>query len=356
MTSRLTREGPRKQGSAAVHARPLVPGVTTIMHRRILLKTAALAAPSLLLSREAAAQSWPERPVTMIVPFAAGGSADIVGRAVAQRMSAELPRPVVVENRAGAAGEIGARVLARALPDGHTLMTAPISTFAINKALRPKLGYDPEADFTNLTLAVTSPNVLVVHPGQVSANTLDEFVAWMKRSGARDAYSTSGVGASDHLTMELLKQRTGSTIAHIPYGGGAPATTDLIAGNVQASFQNLGFITPFIREKQVKPILVTSEQRHPLLPDVPTAAEAGLNDFVVYSWQAIAAPPKMDPALLSTVHASITKALRHPETIKQMEMIGFTVVANSPEEFQAFQKAEIARWSQVVRAGNIQAD
>jgi tripartite-type tricarboxylate transporter receptor subunit TctC len=326
------------------------------MKRRILLQAGALSMPALALGRTALAQSWPSRPVTMMVPFAPGGSSDIIGRAVAQRMSLTLPKPVVVENRPGAAGEVGARLLARAEPDGHLLMAAPISTFAINKALRPQLGYDPVTDFTNLTLSVTTPNVLVVNPAQVKADTLQEFIAWLKRKGAQDSYSSSGVGSSDHLTAELFNQRTESRVAHIPYAGGAPATTDLISGTVQMSFQNLGFITPFIRDKQVKPLIVTSEKRHPLLPDVPTAAEAGLEDFVVYSWQAMAAPPKMDPALVRQIHGSIIEALRQPEVVKQMDLIGFSIVGNSPEEFQAFQKKEIERWTQVVRAGNIRPE
>ncbi|WP_419900454.1 Bug family tripartite tricarboxylate transporter substrate binding protein [Roseomonas sp. USHLN139] len=328
------------------------------MNRRHLLRAGALAAPALLLPRLAGAQSaadWPSKPVTMMVPFAPGGSSDIIGRAVAQRMTEALGKTVVVENRPGAAGEIGARALARATPDGSLLMAAPISTFAINKALRPNLGYDPEKDFTNLTLSVTTPNVLVVNPKQVAANDLASLVAWLKRGGAQDSYSTSGVGSSDHLTMELFKQLTGTGMAHIPYAGGAPATTDLIAGNVQMSFQNLGFITPFIRDKQVKPILVTSEQRHPLLPDVPTASEAGLADFVVYSWQAMAGPPKMEPALVERVHKALVAGLRHPATIEQMDRIGFSVVANSPDDFRTFQRREIERWTEVVKKGNIQA-
>jgi len=324
------------------------------MKRRAVLQAGLLATPALLLGRAAWAQEWPSKTITIVVPFAPGGSSDIIGRAVAHRMTEALGKPVVVENRPGAAGEIGARALARAAPDGHLLMAAPISTFAINKALRPNLGYDPETDFTNLTLSVTTPNVLVANPKQVAANDLKSLIAWMKRDGAQDSYSTSGVGSSDHLTMELFKQLTGTSIAHIPYAGGAPATTDLIAGNVQLSFQNLGFITPFIRDKQVKPILVTSEQRHPLLPDVPTAAEAGLADFVVYSWQAMAAPPRMEAGLVKRVHASIAEALKHPATVEQMDRIGFSVVANSPEEFQAFQRKEIARWMDVVKKGGIE--
>jgi tripartite-type tricarboxylate transporter receptor subunit TctC len=270
-------------------------------------------------------------------------------------MAEALGKPVVVENRPGATGEVGARQLARAPADGYLLMAAPISTFAINKALRPNLGYDPVTDFTNLTQSVTTPNVLVVNP-QVPANTLPELIAWLKKDGNRASYSSSGVGSSDHLTMELFKQLTGTEPAHVPYSGGGPATTDLIAGNVQISSQNLGFITPFIRDKRVKPIAVTAAARHPLLPEVPTAAEGGLADFVVSSWQAVAAPPKMPAELAAKVHAAVVASLRHPDTVKQMEANGFTVVASSPAEFAAFQQREIARWTDVVRKGNIRAE
>jgi len=326
------------------------------MNRRSLLQASLLAAPALMLGRAAHAQAWPSRTVTLMVPFPPGGSSDIIGRAVAQRLSEALGQTVVVENRPGATGEIGARALVRAAPDGYLLMAAPISTFAINAALKPNLAYNPVLDFTNLTLSVTTPNVLVVNPAQVKANDLKSLIEWMKRKGAQDSYSSSGVGSSDHLTMELFKQLTGTSVVHVPYPGGGQAQTDLIAGNVQMSFQNLGSITPHIQEGRVKPILMTGEKRHRLLPDVPTAAEAGLSDFVVYSWQAMAAPPKMDPALVKQVHAALVAALKHPATVKQMDTLGFDVVANSPEEFQAFQKKEIARWTQVVKAGNITAE
>jgi tripartite-type tricarboxylate transporter receptor subunit TctC len=269
------------------------------MNRRSLLQVGALAAPALLLSRIARADEWPSRTVTIMVPFAPGGSSDIIGRAMAQRMGEALGKPVVVENRPGATGELGARLLARAAPDGYLLMAAPISTFAINKALRPSLGYDPVKDFTNLTQSVTTPNVLIANP-KVPANNIQELIAWLKKDGVNASYSSSGVGASDHLTMELFKQLTDTSATHVPYSGGGPATTDLIAGNVQLSSQNLGFITPFIRDKQVKAIAVTAAERHPLLPD--------------------------------------------------------GIVASSPAEFAEFQQKEIARWTEVVRKGNIRAE
>jgi tripartite-type tricarboxylate transporter receptor subunit TctC len=324
------------------------------MHRRGLLLAAG--ASGLLPAAARAQDDWPTRPVTILVPFAPGSSSDIIGRAIAQGMGAGLGKPVVVENRPGATGEVGARAVVRSAPDGHTLVHAPISTWAINVALRPNLGYDPETQLTRITQTVRTPNVLVVNPRQVQAKDLAELVAWLKRPQTRASYSTSGIGSSDHLTMEMFKQATGTDIAHVPYAGGAPATTDLIAGTVQLSFQNLGSIAPQIRDGRVRPILITSEQRSPLLPEVPTAAEAGLPDFVVYSWQALGGPPGMAPALVQKVHDRAVAALRAPETRQRLEDLGFEVVGGTPEEFATFQRAEIARWRRVVQAGGITPD
>ncbi|MFC7557230.1 Bug family tripartite tricarboxylate transporter substrate binding protein [Pseudoroseomonas wenyumeiae] len=207
----------------------------TLLGRRALLPL--LAAPA-LLSGQAWAQDaagWPARTVTIIVPFAPGSSSDIVGRAMAGAMASSTGKPIVVENRPGATGELGARGVIRSAPDGYTLMHAPISTWAINVALRPNLGYDPVGQLTGIMQTVRTPNVLVVNPRQVPANDLKSLVAWLKEN--RASYSSSGIGSSDHLTAEMFKQVTGTDVAHVPYSGGAPATTDLIGGTVQMSFQ-----------------------------------------------------------------------------------------------------------------------
>lgn len=303
-----------------------------------------------------AQEEWPSRPVTIVVPFAPGSSSDIIGRALAQGMQQALGKPVVAENRPGATGEVGARAVIRSAPDGHTLMHAPISTWAINVALRPNLAYDPVTQLTRITQTVRTPNVLVVHPEQVPAKTLPELLDWLKANGSKAAYSTSGIGSSDHLTMEMFKQATGTEAAHVPYAGGAPATTDLIAGNVQLSFQNLGSIAPQIRDGRVRPIIITSDARSVLLPEVPTAAESGLRDFVVFSWQGFGGPAGMPAALVSRIHAAAVAALRVPQTEARLRDIGFEVVGSSPEEFADFQQAEIVRWKRVVTVGKITAD
>ncbi len=324
-----------------------------MIHRRALLA----AAPATMLAGAARAQdSWPTRPVSIVVPFVAGGPSDIVARIIALRMGMTVGQPVVAENRPGANGEVAARAVARAAPDGHTLLVGSIGVFAINAALRPNLGYDPVREFSPITLAVTTPNVLVVNAQRVPANTLPELIAWLKANAGKTSYSTSGVGSSDHLTMELFKQETGTDPTHVPYGGGAAAATDLIAGNVQLSFQNLGTVAAHIQGGRLKAIAITSRQRHPILPQVPTVIESGIADFEVTSWQAAMAPANVPAPILTRLNAEATAALKHPESVQRLEQIGFTVVAGSAAEYGAFQRAEIDRWRRVVQAANIRPE
>ena len=278
-----------------------------------------------------------------------------MARVIAQYGGQGLSQPVVAENRAGANGEVAGRLLARAQPDGHTLLVGSIGVFAINAALRPNLGYDPLA-FTPTTPAVTTPNVLAGNPEKVPATDLAGVIAWLPPNRGRTSYSTSGVGSSDQMTMELFKQLTGTDPAHVPYAGGAAAATDLIAGNVQLSFQNLGTVAGHIQGGRLRPIVVTSAERHPVLPEVPTAVEAGLRDFVVTSWQALMGPPGMARSLVERIAAAATAALRHPEGRQRLEQIGFSVVASSPEEYAAFQRAEIGRWRGVIQAAGIRPE
>jgi tripartite-type tricarboxylate transporter receptor subunit TctC len=290
------------------------------------------------------------------VPFPPGGPSDIVARAMAPPMQQALGKPVVVENRPGATGEVGARAVIRSAPDGHTLVHTAISTWATNVALKPNLGYDPVRQLTPITQTVRTPSVLVVNRQAIAADDLSGLVAWLKRDGARVAYSSSGAGSTDHLVMEMFKQRTGVTPVHVPFGGGAPAVTALLSGAVQLSFQNLGSVMPHVREGRVKAILTTAAARSPLLPEVPTAVEAGLPDFVVHSWQALGGPAGMPEPLVRRIHAVAVAALHAPETERRLGEVGFEVVGSTPEEFAAFQAEEIARWRHVVAAGGITAD
>jgi tripartite-type tricarboxylate transporter receptor subunit TctC len=306
------------------------------------------------MAQEAAA--WPSRPVTILVPYGPGGASDLVARAIAQRMQPALGRPVVAENRPGANGEIASRQLARSAPDGHTILLGAIGVFAINPALRPNLGYDPQRDFTAITLAVTSPNVLVVNPQAVEATDLAGVIAWLKREAGRTAYSTSGIGSSHHLTMEAFKQLTGTDPTHVPYAGGGAAVTALLSGTVQLAFLDLGVVAGQIADGRLRPIIMTSAERDAVLPQVPTAAEAGLADFVATSWQGVAGPANMPEPLLKRVHGAVAAALREPEVVENLRRAGLTVVANEPAEFAAFQAREIARWKQVVQRAGIRAE
>lgn len=318
------------------------------LDRRALLAGSA----TLLAAHRGHAQGWPSRPVTILVPFVAGGPSDIIARTIAAKM--QLGQTVLAENRPGANGAVAGQMLARAQPDGYSFLVGSIGVFAINKALRgAAIGYDPEL-FTPITLAVTTPNVLVVHPS-TPARTVAEFTAWLKANPGKFGYSTSGVGASDHLTMELFKQRTGTDITHIPYQGGAAAATDLIAGNVHATFQNMPTIHAHVMAGRLRALAVTAPARHPQMPDVPTMGEAGFADFNVTSWQAMMGPANLPAPIRDRVAEEARKALRAPDSTERLTRMGFDVVASTPEEFRAFQAAEVKRWTEVVKAAKIEA-
>jgi tripartite-type tricarboxylate transporter receptor subunit TctC len=254
------------------------------MHRITRRRALGLAAGLGLTAPAPAQPAWPTRPVTLLVPFAPGGASDIAARAFGTRLSERRGQPVVVENRPGANGQLAARMLARAAPDGHTMMVGSIGVFALNAVLYRDPGYDPLADFAPVTLAVTTPNVLVVNPEVAPVHDLPGLVAWMKARRGGVFHATSGVGSSPHLTMELFTQMTGTEATHVPSRGGATAVMDQLAGTVQVSFQGLGSIVAPVRERRLRALLVTAARRSPLLPEVPTAAEAGLPGFEVSSW------------------------------------------------------------------------
>ena len=325
--------------------------------RRLALGAAAslLAAPA--LTRHAWAQpAWPNRPITLLVPFAPGGASDIAARAINVRLSERLGQSVVVENRPGANGQLAARQLMRAAPDGHTLMVGSIGVFALNSVLYRNSGYDPLTDFSPVTLAVTTPNVLVVNPEVAPVNNLAELIAWMKAKRGDVFHATSGIGSSPHLTMELFTQLTGTEATHVPSRGGATAVLDQLAGRVQVSFQGLGTIIGPVRDGKLRAILVTADQRSGLLPDVPTAAEAGLPDFNVSSWQAAMGPAGIPAPLLDRISTEIAAVLKDTANTAILAEAGYTVVGNSPAEYATFQRAEIDRWRRVARAANIVLD
>ncbi|MDW8469346.1 MAG: tripartite tricarboxylate transporter substrate binding protein [Burkholderiales bacterium] len=301
------------------------------------------------------AQGFPAKPIRVIIPFVAGGSSDIVGRAIGGKFQEYLGQPAVVENRPGANGAIAAEFVAKAEPDGYTILVGSIGVFSINAALFKDLRYHPVRDFAPISLAVTTPNVLVTRP-DLPVATMKELVAHAKKNPGRLSYCSSGSGSSDHLTGEVFKQQAGIFAVHVPYRGGAACQTDLMGGQVDFSFQNLGAVTTYIRGGRMKALAVTARERHPQLPNVPTAAEAGFPDLVVTSWQAVAAPAKTPAPVVARLNEAVVRALRSPDVRERMQQIGFDVVASTPEEFAAFMKAEIERWAKVVERGNIKPD
>lgn len=301
------------------------------------------------------AQTYPERNVTMIVPFPAGGASDITARNVAAKLTESLGKTVVVDNRAGANGSLGATLLKQAAPDGYTILVGSIGVFAINPALFPDLKYDPMKDFDLLSVAVRTPNVLVAHPG-FPANSVKELIDYLKKNPDKVSFASSGTGSSDHLTAELFWQKTGTKGVHVPYKGGGPAIGDLIGGHANVSFQNLGAIANHVRGGKLKALAVTADKRNAALPDVPTLAEAGVKEVEVYSWQAAAAPKGLPPAIRARLEKDIVAGLKSADATAKFNDIGFDVVANTGKEFETFLAAEIARWKTVIEVGKIKPE
>jgi tripartite-type tricarboxylate transporter receptor subunit TctC len=314
-----------------------------------------LFAAALLAAGAASAQGFPAKPIKVVIPFVAGGSSDIVGRAIAAKFQEYLGQPGVVENRPGANGSIAAEFVAKSDPDGYTILVGSIGVFSINAALFKELRYHPVRDFAPVTLAVTTPNVLITKP-ELAPNSMRELVDYAKKNPGRLSYCSSGTGSSDHLTGELWKQGSGVFAVHVPYRGGAGCQTDIMGNQVDLSFQNLGAVTNYIRSRRMKALAVTAKTRHPQLPDVPTAAEAGFPDLVVTSWQAVAAPARTPREIVARLNEASVKALRSPDIAERMKQIGFDVVASTPEEFGRFMQEEVARWTQVVNRGGIKPE
>ena len=306
-------------------------------------------------SASATAQSFPSKPIRVIIPFVAGGSSDIVGRAMAAKFQDLLGQPGVVENRPGANGAIAAEFVAKAEADGHTILVGSIGVFSINAALFKDLRYHPVRDFAPISLAVTTPNVLITKP-TLAAGSLKELIETMKKNPGKLSYCSSGTGSSDHLTAELLKQASGTDAVHVPYKGGAACQTDIMGNQVDFSFQNLGAVTNYIKGNRMKALAVTAKARHAQLPEVPAVGEAGMPDLVVTSWQAAAAPAKTPREVVARLNEATVKALRSPDVSARMNQIGFDVVASSPEEFASFMKGEVERWTRVVAKGNIKPE
>ena len=301
------------------------------------------------------AQAWPSKPVTLVVPFPPGGSSDTIARALGAKMQEKLGQPVVVENKGGATGTIGAAQVKRAPPDGYTVLVSSLGPFVIAPHLIKNVPYDAGKDFDLLTVLVQAPNVLVV-PAASPLKSVADVIAQMKKTPDKMSFASSGNGSSDHLTAELFWLQTGTTGVHVPYKGGGPAMSDLLGAQVDASFQNINAVVPHVASGKLRALAVTSTQRSPLLPNVPTLAEAGVKDVDVYSWQAAAAPKGLPADVKAKLHATMIAALNDPGVKPKLLELGFEIVGDTPEQFAAFQAKENLRWKQLIETRKITAD
>ena len=301
------------------------------------------------------AQTWPAKPVTLVVPFPAGGSTDSIARAIGPKLTAAYGQQFVVDNKAGATGTIGAVFVKRAAPDGYTFLVTSLGPLVIVPHLIKPMQYDALKDFDVITVAVQAPNVLVV-PAASPHKTLADVVAYHKANPGKMSFASAGNGSSDHLTAELFWLQTGTTGLHIPYKGGAPALSDLLGGQVDAAYMNINTAMPHVRSGKLRALTITSAKRSELLPDVPTLTEAGIKGVDVYSWQAVVGPKGLPADVRDKMHAGIVAALNDPTIKQQFTSIGFEIVANTPAQFAAFQQQEFARWKQVIETRKITAD
>jgi len=311
----------------------------------VLALGAALAAPAF---------AWPDKPITLVVPFPPGGSTDLIARTLSSKMPEKLGGTVIVDNKAGATGTIGAAQVARAPADGHTLLVSSLGPFVIAPHLI-KVPYDALKDLDPITVAVQAPNVLVVPAASVH-KSLADVIAFEKANPGRMTFASSGNGSSDHLTAELFWLQTGTSGIHVPYKGGGPVMTDLLGNQVDASFMNINTAMPQLKAGKLKALAITSARRSPLLPDVPTLEESGVKDANVYSWQAIAAPRGLPADVKKRLHAAIVAGLSDPQVSSKLLELGFEMVLNTPEQFAAYQAAEYVRWQKLIVSRKINAD
>jgi len=299
--------------------------------------------------------AWPDKPVTMVVPFPPGGSTDLIARTLGPKLQERLGGTFITDNKAGATGTIGAGIVTRAPADGHTLFVSSLGPFVIAPHLLAKVPYDALKDFDYITVAVQAPNVLVVPAGSPHKSMAD-IIAFQKANPNKFSLASSGNGSSDHLTAELFWLQTGTTGIHVPYKGGGPVMTDLLGNQVDGSFMNINTAMPQILAGKLRALSITSAKRSPLLPNVPSLEELGIKEANVYSWQAIAAPKGLPADIKSKLHAAIVASLNDPQVKPKLLELGFEIVANSPEQFTAFQAAEFVRWKNLIQSRNIKAD
>ena len=324
---------------------------------RRLLKQAGLVMAAMALAGAAAAQTpWPgAKPITYVVPFTPGGSTDVIGRTLAHKLTESLRQSVIVENKPGTGGGIGATYVAKAAPDGYTLIGGTISTHAINGSLYPNLAYDPVKDFEPVSLVAFLPNVLLVGSNS-GINSVAELIEVLRKDPKRRTFASSGAGTSTHLAGELLADRIGVELTHIPYKGTPPAMTDVATGQVTFMFDQLTAAIPLINAGKLKLLAVTTQDRLGIAPDTPTMIEAGVPDFQMFSWQAVYAPKGTPKAIVDRLSSEIAAALRQPDVKEKLTEMGMVIVGGSPTDLANLMSKEIPRWAELIRKSKASAN
>ena len=301
------------------------------------------------------AQAWPARPIKLIVPYPPGGSADILARAIGQKLADGIGQSVVIDNRPGAGTAIGAEAAARSAPDGYTIMLGTVSSHAINPALNPGLKYDPVKDFAPVSLVASIPFALLVHPS-LPARSVQELIALAKTKPGSLNFSSAGTGTSNHLAGELFKSMTGTDMVHIPYKGSAPALADLLSGQVNLMFDLVLTAQPHVKSGAARALAVTGLERSTALPGVPTAAESGVPGYEVSAWFGFFAPAGTPAAIVTALNAQTVKAMRLPDLRERLASQGADALTSTPEQFAAYVKDELNKWTRVVKASGMKAD
>ena len=299
-------------------------------------------------------ESYPNRPVRFIIPYAAGGATDSIGRLVGQKMAQELGESIVVENRAGADGNIGASAVAKAAPDGYTILLGDVGNMTMGPAVRRNLPFDPVRDFAPISQLVSAPNIVVVNPS-VPVTTFAEFIAYAKANPGKLSYASSGTGGSAHLAGELLKSATGINMVHVPYKGASAAIPDVLRGEVQVMI-GLSPVLPLVRDQRLRPLATTGPKRTTFLPEIPAIAEMGFPGFEATAWYGLFAPAGTPKAVISRLHDAAIKALRSPDVKAKLEAAGNDLIGSSPDEFAAYIRSELKKWADVVAAAGIKVE
>jgi tripartite-type tricarboxylate transporter receptor subunit TctC len=314
-----------------------------------------LVALSLLVTGTAAAQDYPDRPIRLLVGFAAGGPADVMARLVGDKLAEVWGKPVIVETITGGAGNVAADRVAKAAPDGYTLMAAASATIVTNPSLYPKLGFDPVKDFAPITQVVYTPNLLAV-PADLPVNSVAELVAYARAQPGKVTFGSAGVGTSQHLAGELFKTMAGIDITHVPYRGIAAVMPDLLAGRISMVFGNITAVLPLVREGRLRALAVTSPRRWASVPDLPTMIEVGYKDFDSTAWFGLMAPAGTPQPIIDKIHQEAVRILARPDIRKRFEEIGMEAIGNTPAEFAAVIAAETPQWAKVIKDAGVKAE